>query len=263
MAGLRLLHRVHGQRSGSHWPCGRGAGIDLRLEDARRRSQRLDVAGDQVGHGRPRPAIGDVVHPEAGIGVEHLHGDVECAVRARRTVGNLSRPRPGVGGEFRDILPRRAGVDGEQGRIGQHPRDGNELVDLVLRLTPHDAVRLRQHGQRGQGHQQCMAVGIGFRDGGIAERAAGTAAIVHDDGLAEQLLQRLGDRSGGEIPLPARRKRHDHADVLRGPGGLADGGRGKPRRAKSSRTKSGRSGQEEPSVEFSLGHRVPPSDSCH
>jgi hypothetical protein len=80
-------------------------------------------------------------------------------------------------------------------------------------------VGLGQHRERGQRHQQRVAVGLGARRRGIADGSTATAgAVVDDDRLAEDSLQRLCDGARRKIRLAAGRKRHDHGDVARGIG---------------------------------------------
>src|SRR4051812_36303951 len=72
-----------------------------------------------------------------------------------------------------------------------------------------------------------MTIRLGARGRRIADRATATAgAVVDDHGLAKDPLQRLRDRSRGEIGLAAGREWHDHGDVARGVWALREGGVG-------------------------------------
>src|SRR5262249_5692461 len=51
-----------------------------------------------------------------------------------------------------------------------------------------------------------------------ADRTAGAADIVDDDGLAEQAGHALGQHAGDRIGRPTGRSRHDHGDGPRRPG---------------------------------------------
>ena len=161
---------------------------------------------------------------DAGAGREHLHRDMQRAVGTGGAVGNLPRALLGVIDKILQRLPRRRGRHREQGRIGQHARDRRELRDFVGHRPVEQPVGLGQYRQRRQCHQQRVAVGLGARRLRIADRAAGAAgAVVDDDGLAEDFLQRRRHRPRREIGLAAGRKRHDHGDVA-GRIGLREGG---------------------------------------
>src|SRR5258708_5102804 len=69
-----------------------------------------------------------------------------------------------------------------------------------------------------------MTIGLGARCRRIADRTTATAgAVVDDDGLAEDPLQRLRDRPRREIGLAAGREWDDHGDVARGIWALREG----------------------------------------
>jgi hypothetical protein len=68
---------------------------------------------------------------------------------------------------------------------------------------------MRQHG---------VAVGIGARHQPGADRAAGAAAVLHDDRLAELMRQRLEHDARHDVDRAARRERDDGADLFRRPG---------------------------------------------
>ena len=62
-----------------------------------------------------------------------------------------------------------------------------------------------------------MTIRLGARRVRIADRSTAAAgAVVDDDGLAEDPLQRLRHGTRREIGLPAGRERHDHGDVAEG-----------------------------------------------
>jgi len=70
-----------------------------------------------------------------------------------------------------------------------------------------------------------VAVRLGARRRRIADRSpAAASAVVDDDGLAENPLQRQRHRPRRQIGLAAGRKRHDHGDVPRGVWALRESG---------------------------------------
>ena len=139
---------------------------------------------------------------------------MQRAVRPGRAIGDLARPLLRILDEILRRLPRRRGRHREQRGIGQHARDRHELRHFVGDGTVEQPVGFGQHRERGQRHQQRVAVGLGARRRSIADRSAGaTGAVVDDDGLAENPLQRHRDGTRRKISLTAGRKRHDHGDV--------------------------------------------------
>lgn len=190
---------------------------------------------------------------------EHLHRDMQRAVGARRAIGDRAGPRLRVLDEVLQRLPGRGGGHGEQGRVRQNAGHGGELRDLVGWRAGEEARRFRQHRQRGQRHQQGVAIRLGPGDGGIADGAAGPAAVVDDDGGLEQLFERLGDRPRREIGLSAGRKGHHHRDRARGPGRLGAGRSGEQGPGR----RSGEAGEH-----VAAFHRYPPDagsswPACH
>jgi electron transfer flavoprotein alpha subunit len=82
-------------------------------------------------------------------------------------------------------------------------------------------------------NQQRVAVGIGLRDGVRADVAAGAAAVVDDEVVAERLREPVADVAREDVGRAAGREGHDHLDDAarvvvggrgRGGGGRAEGG---------------------------------------
>ena len=78
--------------------------------------------------------------------------------------------------------------------------------------------------------EQRVPVGRRTRHKAVGDVATRAAAVVDDDGLAEDARQRLGQKPRGAIDQPARRIRHDQCDRLLGEslrtGDAADAGQG-------------------------------------
>ena len=195
------------------------------LEHAGRRGQRLDLVGEESGHGRTGAAIRHVQELDAGGVGEHLHRHMQRPVRAGRAIRDLARSLLGVVHQFLQRFPRRVRRHPEHGGVGEHARDGRELRDLVGGRPSEQPLRLGEHGEGGERHQDRVAVGLGLGDGGVADGAAGAAAVLDDDRLAEDLLEGRRDRPRREVCLAARRERHHHGDIARGPAPLAPCGR--------------------------------------
>jgi hypothetical protein len=118
------------------------------------------------------------------------------------------------------------------------------LADLVGRRAPEQPVRLGQDGEHGEADQDRVPVGRGARRCGVADGAAGAAAVVDDDATAEDLLERLRDGPAGEISLPAGRVGHDHVDVAGRPALL----RGCTETACGQRRQGGRADEKSPPI---------------
>ncbi len=160
---------------------------------------------------------------DAGACREHFHRDMQRAVGPRRAVGNFARALPGIVDKILQRLPRRRGRHRQHGGIGQHPCHRCELRHFISHRTIEQPIRLRQHSQRRQCHQQRIAVRFGARRLGVADGSTGAAgAVVHHHRLAQDALQRQRHRPRREIGLAAGRERHDHGDGTRGPGALRE-----------------------------------------
>ncbi len=121
-----------------------------------------------------------------------------------------------VGARHLDQVLRRLGR-----RRGRHDEDvghvrdvddGCEILDRVeaqLRVEM-DVDRVRAD----RTHQQVVAVGLHARRELGADVAAGAAAVVDDDRLAQLLRDRLGDHARGGVDAAARRPGHHQLDRL-------------------------------------------------
>jgi len=95
------------------------------------------------------------------------------------------------------------GHDGEE-------RDRREILDRV------EGHGLEDRGVQGMGrdgaHKNGVAVGCRAGDRGRAEVAAGSGAVLDDDGLAQQLAHLLADEARDDVGRAACRERDDQRD---------------------------------------------------
>jgi hypothetical protein len=108
---------------------------------------------------------------------------------------------------------------------------------IAHRIERQLAVETGHGGKAAVGEQQRVAVRARARGRLHADDAAGAAAIVDDDSLAEIRRQCLAEHARHRIHRPARRKRHDETD-----GAVGVGGAGWPRQQRGA-GEAGESGQ--------------------
>ena len=90
-----------------------------------------------------------------------------------------------------------------------------DAVEILDRIERQLAVEPRHVGQAAVRQQQRVAVGRRFRDRVHADDAAGAAAVVDHDGLAEARGQRRAQHARDGADRAAGRERHDQADRFR------------------------------------------------
>ena len=160
------------------------------------------------------PPVRDVRGEHARGDFEHFHIELAHAAHAAAAVVELAGVLLGVVDEFLEGLERQAAVH-HQG-VGLAAQDGDvfEVFDRVvahlgLRERVGQVAALRRHDQR-------VAVGLGARHILRAHRAARACAVLHHDGHAQQLGQRLGILARHDVHRPTGRERHHQRDGARG-----------------------------------------------
>jgi hypothetical protein len=217
------------------------------LHRSRRLPGNVDLTAEERRKRGSAAAVGHVLQLDPGGLLKHFVGNVGGAVVAGRAERDLAGSLLGVGDQVRQRIVGRCAQHREHARIGQHPRDRDELIKLVQRPAVEQAIRFRQDHDRGERHQQRVAVGLRPRRRRIADRATGALPIVDHDRTSDDFLQRRRDGSCGQVRLSAGRERNDHRDVARGPGLRLRRRRGERRNE--------RRGQR-PLQEFSAMHRA-------
>ena len=181
-----------------------------------------DLVAQQVGDGRGAALVGHVHHVQARHGAEQLARQVDGAAAARGAVVQLAGVGTRIGDHFLDGLERLAGVGYQQvGHVG-HARQGREVLDGVeAGLGVERGIDgMRAHGA----HEQRVAVGRRTCGGHGADVAARAGLVVHDHGLAQLLLQRLGDDARQDVGGAASGEGHEDGDGLAGEAVLGQGG---------------------------------------
>jgi hypothetical protein len=110
----------------------------------------------------------------------------------------------------------------------------------------------------GRHEHQRIAVRRRLGDGGRADRAAGAAAIVDHDRLAQALVQLLAEHAGDDVGAAAGGVGHDEPDRPVGVGVRRAGGRQHRRAAEQGRSKQGRAKKrDEQGDDVAPSHRPP------
>ena len=174
------------------------------------------MAAEERRKRRACAGVGHVAHLETrGMG-EHLDRHVQGAIDTGGGKGQSIRLFLAIGHQVLQRLVRRLRAHHQHRRIGGDQRDRHELVAAVGRLAAEQLVRLGDDRDRGQRHQQRVAVGLGIGHRRHADRAA-CSGLVHDrHRLLEQFLHGLRSRPPGQIGDAARREGHDQGDRPRG-----------------------------------------------
>ncbi|MDT4838576.1 hypothetical protein FQZ97_723360 [compost metagenome] len=151
-----------------------------------------------------------------GLDLEQLARQVVRRAIAGRAIVELARVLRGVGNQFLQRVGLHArGIDHHHlRRLGDHGDRDEILLDVVVELL----VERRGDGMVRTADEDGIAVRHGLgRDAGT-DRAAGAAAVVDHELLAQLLGQLRGQRARKGIGAAAGRERHDHGDGLGRPG---------------------------------------------
>ena len=114
------------------------------------------------------------------------------------------------GDEVPHAFEGSTGVGGDELRHADDEAHGGEIVlDVEVEL-----VEQRTDGVRGEGEEEGIAVGDGFRGRLGAERAARATAVLDHHLVSERFRQRLLQDARDDVGAAARRIRHDEAHGL-------------------------------------------------
>ena len=171
----------------------------MRRHHQRRREHQVDAPAEQIGHGRPRAAIGHVQHLDAG----HLREQRAGQMRGRAGAGRAERQLAGiglrVGDQFGGASHRHVRIDHQDvGRRGDQ-RHRRELARDVERA----ALPARERQDRaGRGHQQRVAVGRRGDHLPRADQAGGARPVLGNHGLAPRGLQAGREHAAEHVGAP-------------------------------------------------------------
>ena len=169
----------------------------------------IDLAGDEIGHGRTGAAIRD----ERNLRVRELLQQNSAHLRGGELIDKpgFAGTRFHPGNQLPQIV-RRQGFPGDQKlRIDRDQSDRLEILLQIVVQIKDDAADMRVPLADVDG----VAVGSRARDAADGDAAAGAADILDDERLTEQRLHLFGDDAGGHVGRTAGRERHDQRDLPR------------------------------------------------
>src|SRR5579871_5996020 len=201
--------------------CANSALFDQRQRGCERTEIEVDPAAENIGDDLRSSAIRHMSGFNPRRETEFLGADMGRATDAHRTKRNRAGLRPGVGNEILHGLPgtrhrhdHHIGADADhQGRC--------EIFGDIERQPGIDRGRNRQ---RRRLRENVVTVRTGLRDGGGADRAAGTGTIFDHDGLAEFGREPIEYDARHDIGGTSGPKGDDCLDQMRRPGFGLHGG---------------------------------------
>ena len=193
-------HRQRAQRSARDMAEGRG----------NRAEHHRDMAAQEIGHGRSGPPIRNMDQLEAGRGGQQLSRQMADRANAGRAIVERAGMVLGIGDQLGDRVHRQARMHHQHGRRQSDPADGCEVL---ARIKARTGVQARADRQRaGIAKQERVAVGRAARDRARPDRAAGAAAVLDHDRLAERLAHLLGHDPPHDRGRAAGWERHHQRD---------------------------------------------------
>ena len=184
------------------------AALDVRHRLHDRGEHHLGFAGDHREHGRPAAFVGHVLHVDIGGQLEQFAAQMLKAADAGGRIVEHARLFLGERQQFLDRMHRHGRIDGQHIGAGGDDADRHEVLHRIERLLVDPGV----DGVRDGNDQKRVAVG-GRLCGEIgADDAAGAAAVIDKDLLAQSLAELIGDDAADHVVAAARRERDDHAD---------------------------------------------------
>ena len=131
-----------------------------------------------------------------------------------RAEGDLAGLLPGELDQVRHRLDRQRRIDHQHERHAREQRDRREVLARIIgQALAHGHVD-REH--RARRHHDRVAVGRRMRDRGCRRHAAAARPVLHDERLAQALLEPLAQDASEQAGDAARRKRDDEADGAAG-----------------------------------------------
>ena len=210
----RHLRKERGAPGAGHAQRVDRAGEDVTMRVRNRADQHADMAAEQIVERRTRALVGHMRELHAGPIGEQLDREVIESADAGRSVGNRSCGLLADLDQLGERTGGKARMHRDQVRGGGDQPDRIEVLARVIAEVLHQAGR--RADRRAGDHQQRVAIGRGLGDRTGRNRAAGAAAIVDDDLLAERLAHLVGNAARGGAGAAARGERDHQGDRARG-----------------------------------------------
>jgi hypothetical protein len=203
-----ILQQVQSARTGDR-KCPQLAAGDLADDSGHRGRGYLRFTAD---HGK-NGGIGSLVRHmrplDAGGRAEDLARQMQGRADAARAEIEPAGLAPGQRKKVAYILHRQPGVDHDDVRHGDELADGGQVPQRIERDF---RVQAGCCGQAGIADEEGVAVGRGLGHRIHADHAAGARLVLHHDGHAEDVADRLRDVARNHVGGAARRIGDDPAD---------------------------------------------------
>lgn len=179
------------------------------------RHRRLDGAAHQIGHQRAAALVGNVRDVGAGRSLEALERHVRRAADAAS--GHVDRLLLRQRDQFRQRLGLDLVVEDDAVRHVAGQRHRREVLERIVgKVRLHEGI----DGERPvRADEQRVAVGRRVRHEFGADAAAGAAAVVDHNRLAERARNAFADDAADDVGVAAGGERHDQVDRPVGIGG--------------------------------------------
>ena len=141
-----------------------------------------------------------------------MHG----AVVARGAVIEFRGIPAHISNEILVSLPGGLGPHHQHSGVCGNPRNGLELIEFIAWRFAENPVGLRNHRNRGEGHQNGVAIRPCLGDMRKSDSATCASAILNHNALLQDAAHRLRHRPAHRVCHSARRKGHHHRDGPRG-----------------------------------------------
>ncbi len=187
-----------------------GAALDLGHRVGGLVAQEVDLAADEIVHGRAGAAIGNLgdLHAEDRLD-QHV-----AQVRAGAGAGTAHRHLLLVGANvvqrFLDVVGSETLLAVEDERAAVDEADAGKCFG---RFVGELGIERRAGCKRQMVDHQRVAVRLGLGDASRTGRAAGTERIFDDDGLAQGVAHRLADQPRDGVRGAAGGVGHDQGDL--------------------------------------------------
>ena len=171
------------------------------------------MSGNDVVQGGRAAFVGNVRHRDARGAHQEFGVEVMRHARPDRCERELPGPCLCVCDQLQQRMDRERRIDDQYERHSSEAGERNEIgCRIVGKLFVERDIDRHRRARR---HEQHVSVRSGFGDGARRDDGARPGPILDHEGLAEPLLQLLGEHAGDDVGASARREGHDDSDGAR------------------------------------------------
>ena len=168
------------------------------------------MAADKIGERRGAALVGNVGELDGRHMGEQLGAEMDAAADAGGGVIELAGLALGERDQLGDAFRRHRGIDQDRQRAGGDQADGGKILARIV--TDIRVERGIDRERAGAAEAERVAVGLRARDLAGRDAAAGAAAILDHDLLAERRAHPVGDDARHGVVAAARRVGNDQGD---------------------------------------------------